>query len=986
MCSRRLAQVWLALLAVAGIAVSGTLPGAEDPPSSQHAGEKAGGELGRKLLVRAVDSENRPVPGVTVQFTVLYTDKAGKIKLRQDKLTADDKGMVTLPLDGNDLSLSLWAWKSSYATVYAEWDQKEIEQIAVSSPAEFTLHMLPVVSAGGRIVDEDGRPVAGVKVEVVLSDSKPDFEVDPRLLYSAYLAYGKGAVTTDAEGRWQISCMPKFSRSDLRLALSHPDFILLNAQHRVDQRVTLPRHKALRGEALVIMKPGNVVTGRVTDDEGKPINNAWIIVGDDPPGINRPSRFPTDADGRFRLHALPTAHTMLTVVAPGFAPQKHQVKVSPELKPLHFRLHKGEPLRVTVVNENNEPIPNASVQIQEWKYQWSIFRDQHQEHPPVPNFGIPRRANAEGVWEWKSAPKEPVPVLVSAEGYSPAAREVGGGNRETTIKLYRPHRLTVTVVDSFTGKPVPHFRALLMNVLRGDDLVPQRSTLVEGKDGHVEMTVSLETDDPFRLRIEAAGYRTQDSRAFRRGDRLPSTIEFHMQPSPPVTGVVQDAMGKPLAKVRVALATPSYKVGVYDEPHTADDLSVLTDEAGRFAFPDPGTAWAVVVSLPEGFASVQKTAGEHDAGVLRLQPWATIRGQYFDGGKPVANAVIDVWPVETSDRQRPRVDKRLTARTDEEGRFELARVAPGAMQVFVILNPWSDPEYRSGPSLPLEVKPGQTVELKLGQGGAIVSGRVKLMGEGPSDLDCSYSVNYLICRKPGINPPPELQTWGLDLSRGWQDVWLTNHAYAELINLFPHWFVKLSPDGAYRISGVPPGEYDLSFAIYAKPEGCLVDPMGRRAIRVTVTEEHVRRGILELPDLEINIDAGPAIGSAPRLKFIRRDGSSGSLEEFRGRFLLIHFWASWCVPCKKDMPTLRQLEKQFGDKLQFLGVAVQDQEQAWRKALDSLNLNWPQVQVDAAVPGVSRVPTYWLLDPEGKLLIKASELDAVRNMLVNKLP
>lgn len=121
--------------------------------------------------------------------------------------------------------------------------------------------------------------------------------------------------------------------------------------------------------------------------------------------------------------------------------------------------------------------------------------------------------------------------------------------------------------------------------------------------------------------------------------------------------------------------------------------------------------------------------------------------------------------------------------------------------------------------MPLDLKPGQQVELNLGGGATIVKGKVKLTGKVPANLDCNYSLNCLVERAPGIDPPPEIARLGFDARKGWRDRWKESPEGLAYFSTLRHWFVKLAPDGSFRISGVPPGEYDLAIAVYAKPDG-----------------------------------------------------------------------------------------------------------------------------------------------------------------------
>jgi hypothetical protein len=81
--------------------------------------------------------------------------------------------------------------------------------------------------------------------------------------------------------------------------------------------------------------------------------------------------------------------------------------------------------------------------------------------------------------------------------------------------------------------------------------------------------------------------------------------------------------------------------------------------------------------------------------------------------------------------------------------------------VKVHIGPWNDKGFRSGPSVPIDLQPGQRLELDLGNGGAIVTGKAKLAGKVPAGLDCSYSLNYLVRREAGIAPRPQSPVWVL---------------------------------------------------------------------------------------------------------------------------------------------------------------------------------------------------------------------------------
>lgn len=110
------------------------------------------------------------------------------------------------------------------------------------------------------------------------------------------------------------------------------------------------------------------------------------------------------------------------------------------------------------------------------------------------------------------------------------------------------------------------------------------------------------------------------------------------------------------------------------------------------------------------------------------------------------------------------------------------------------------------------------------------------------------------------------------------------------------------------------------------------------------------------------------------------DGKELSLSDYagKGKYVLVDFWASWCPPCRKDMPTLVKAYKKYKNKgFEIVGVSLDDDKAAWEKGIKDLNITWPQVsdlkgwktELGAAY-AVNSIPHTVLLDKNGKIIAK----------------
>ncbi len=115
---------------------------------------------------------------------------------------------------------------------------------------------------------------------------------------------------------------------------------------------------------------------------------------------------------------------------------------------------------------------------------------------------------------------------------------------------------------------------------------------------------------------------------------------------------------------------------------------------------------------------------------------------------------------------------------------------------------------------------------------------------------------------------------------------------------------------------------------------------------------------------------------APEFTLTSSNGEEVSLNSFKGKYVLIDFWASWCQPCRQENPNVVKAYDEFNAKgFEVISVSVDRDQDAWKKAIEEDGLTWTQLIASkesgvAEAYAIQSIPSTFLLDKEGKIIAK----------------
>jgi len=186
---------------------------------------------------------------------------------------------------------------------------------------------------------------------------------------------------------------------------------------------------------------------------------------------------------------------------------------------------------------------------------------------------------------------------------------------------------------------------------------------------------------------------------------------------------------------------------------------------------------------------------------------------------------------------------------------------------------------------------------------------------------------------------------------------------------------KLTKANAY-IKAHPKSHYSLALVADRAMMGSyagvneayvLLDPSMRESMEGKVLAERIE--VLKRSDIGV-----------PMLNFSQQDteGKLVHFADFKGKYVLVDFWASWCGPCRAENPNVLKAYNRYKDKnFTVLGVSLDDKAEAWKKAIKDDQMPWTQVSdlkgfqnEVSTYYGINGIPSTLLVDPQGNIVAK----------------
>lgn len=474
---------------------------APPPGAGSSNGTTENGHARKRMDFLALDQATKqPIARLTVQSSGTKNRYRG---------TTDGNGHARLPVpvaldDYTENFFSIRISGRGYVAQRLVWQSSYPPEII---PSTYTLEMEKSTKIRGKIVDDDGQPVAGAVVILNFQkkSSNPHEEIDVN-------GYNRNKLLkTASDGTWVFTGAP---RNCDEIGLTALDDRYVTGDSWSPQPFS-PISRLYDGTATFTLHRGVAVDGVVIGPNGSPVAGASVGIGSNRQHDNAIPAQITDASGKFSYVFEPGHDVVLTVQAEHYAPEMLRFTMGQARQNVTIKLSPAHWIGGKVVNAAGVPVPNATLFLENWRGCRSM-REFLQADP-------------QGQFHWNDAPADAVTFYVSGQGLRHADHELTPDHRQI-ITLGPPINIRGIVTDANTGKPIAKLD--VWGTFPGAP--PDRGwELSNNGSSNGRFEFSYDRTEPYLLRASAPGYLPAESRVYKPQEGN-VTIDLKLKPAPTI--------------------------------------------------------------------------------------------------------------------------------------------------------------------------------------------------------------------------------------------------------------------------------------------------------------------------------------------------------------------------------------------------------------------------------------------------------------------